>query len=393
MSTGATFRVLIYGASGVGKTQLVQRMISNQIIERKTRVGDYTKVSLVIGKEQMSYSTGSGADDEHIHLEIYDNEIMRRPHAVIGIYDRNHPETFDYLVQYLDSILTQRNALVFLVIANASVNDICVSRNWSQRNGITEFKLLGFRENDISGMIRVICRDLYSHYFRDEFLACESITRKLFDHPMAELFRYPVDTDDYPTYRQIVKYPMDLSTVLDKLGRRKYRSVNEWQKDIELIWSNCKLFNKDSFKTYTDELQRYFHKMKKKEIASSGKDSLTTLKNIANEILQVVTEMNKLAEAPPPEIAKIFPKSSKYSDSDTRLPFTDKDIIALKEDYERFDKDCCRDDAQQFAQIVRWFNVLTKNQGGTTTDIDVSEIPDPAKIYMRSFLKEKLARK
>lgn len=381
--TGTTFRVLVYGASGVGKTQLVQRMISNQIIEKKTRVGDYTKVSLVIG-----------TDNELIHLEVYDNEITRRPHAVIGIYDHNHPETFDYLVQYLDAILTQRKSLVFLAIANASMNDNCVSRDWAQRKGITEFKLLGFRDNDILSMLRLVSRDLYSHYFRDEFLACKSITRRLFDHPLAEIFRYPVDLDVYTDYRQYVKYPMDLSTVLDKLGKKKYRSVNEWQRDIELIWSNCRLYNKDSpvLNSYIEELQGYFKKMKKKEIVPGGKDSLATLKNIANEILQVVTQMNKFADSPPAEIAKIFPKSTRYSESDARLPFTDKDLIALKDDYERFTKECRMDDVQQFGQIVKWFDILTR-QNDTTRDIDVADIPDGAKIYMRAFLREKLSKK
>ena len=68
----------------------------------------------------------------------------------------------------------------------------------------------------------------------------------------SELFLEPVDwkgkqylysglgLDDYPV---IVKNPMDLLTVKSKIDKRIYTSLEDVMKDIELIWSNCKLYN------------------------------------------------------------------------------------------------------------------------------------------------------
>ena len=58
-------------------------------------------------------------------------------------------------------------------------------------------------------------------------------------------FRNPVDykglgLDDYP---QVVKAPMDLSTVRKKLKANKYTRLSEVVADIALIWDNCRAYN------------------------------------------------------------------------------------------------------------------------------------------------------
>lgn len=45
---------------------------------------------------------------------------------------------------------------------------------------------------------------------------------------------------DYP---QLVKYPMDLSTINKKLREERYHIVEEVLDDIQLIWDNCKIYN------------------------------------------------------------------------------------------------------------------------------------------------------
>jgi hypothetical protein len=44
-------------------------------------------------------------------------------------------------------------------------------------------------------------------------------------------------------YTFIIKYPMDLGTVSEKLRMDKYRFVEEALDDIQLIWDNCKTYN------------------------------------------------------------------------------------------------------------------------------------------------------
>jgi hypothetical protein len=47
-----------------------------------------------------------------------------------------------------------------------------------------------------------------------------------------------------PDYFLIVKHPMDLGTVQDKLKRNLYPTPDEFAADMRLVFSNCRLYNK-----------------------------------------------------------------------------------------------------------------------------------------------------
>ncbi|OMJ95724.1 hypothetical protein SteCoe_790 [Stentor coeruleus] len=57
----------------------------------------------------------------------------------------------------------------------------------------------------------------------------------------------PVDPDELgiPIYKEIIKNPMDLSTIYTKLKQMKYETINQILNDINLIWDNCKKFNEE----------------------------------------------------------------------------------------------------------------------------------------------------
>ncbi|KAG0064895.1 hypothetical protein BGZ89_008764, partial [Linnemannia elongata] len=74
---------------------------------------------------------------------------------------------------------------------------------------------------------------------------CTDILKELKKNPASLDFRYPVPYQemrlfDYP---EIIKNPMDLSTVDKKLKARKYETVDDFVSDINLIFSNCYLYN------------------------------------------------------------------------------------------------------------------------------------------------------
>ncbi|KAH8917246.1 hypothetical protein BT69DRAFT_688160 [Atractiella rhizophila] len=56
-------------------------------------------------------------------------------------------------------------------------------------------------------------------------------------------FHQPVNKELYPNYRDIIKRPMDFATILDKISRREYMTVDDFKADIFLIYSNAQTFN------------------------------------------------------------------------------------------------------------------------------------------------------
>jgi histone acetyltransferase len=47
-------------------------------------------------------------------------------------------------------------------------------------------------------------------------------------------------------YLSIVEVPMDLSTVKMKLNNGRYTTIQAVINDLDLIWSNCKTYNREN---------------------------------------------------------------------------------------------------------------------------------------------------
>lgn len=69
---------------------------------------------------------------------------------------------------------------------------------------------------------------------------CLEITETLSKHPGSSLFLEPITPGpDFPdSYFEKIKKPMDLGTIMTKLNNRKYKNVDDWFDDIELVWKN-----------------------------------------------------------------------------------------------------------------------------------------------------------
>lgn len=74
---------------------------------------------------------------------------------------------------------------------------------------------------------------------------CNHILRLLKQNVNAKPFLYPVDPEqlEIPDYFTIIKNPMDLQTVEEKLKKDDYSNDQEFDNDIDLIWNNALLYN------------------------------------------------------------------------------------------------------------------------------------------------------
>ncbi|CAF3000387.1 unnamed protein product [Rotaria sp. Silwood2] len=110
------------------------------------------------------------------------------------------------------------------------------------------------------------------------------ILKVLFKHEFSWPFQKPVNPVKLhlPNYHKIVRYPMDLGTIKKRLDANYYYSVKECITDVNLMFSNCYLYNKPG-----------------EDVVVMG----ATLENIFYE---------KLAEMPSDEI-EIVPPTSKSS--------------------------------------------------------------------------------
>ncbi|KAI6168663.1 hypothetical protein EDD17DRAFT_1529032 [Pisolithus thermaeus] len=63
------------------------------------------------------------------------------------------------------------------------------------------------------------------------------------DNHDAEAFLKPVSRSDVPDYYEVISNPMDLQTMLKKVKAKQYKSKREFKDDLDLMWSNCFIYN------------------------------------------------------------------------------------------------------------------------------------------------------
>lgn len=97
-------------------------------------------------------------------------------------------------------------------------------------------------------------------------------------------FLQPVTAEEAPGYHQIVKSPMDLSTVKQKLETFCYKDISEFNQDMMLIKSNCEMYNPpdhearldcdEVFTFYQQEYDRLIEKWQKTHLFSTSQKKL-----------------------------------------------------------------------------------------------------------------------
>ncbi|XP_034743278.1 nucleosome-remodeling factor subunit BPTF-like isoform X4 [Etheostoma cragini] len=69
------------------------------------------------------------------------------------------------------------------------------------------------------------------------------ILRSLQAHKMAWPFLEPVDPNDAPDYYRVIKEPMDLCTMEERIQKREYIKLTEFVADMTKIFDNCRYYN------------------------------------------------------------------------------------------------------------------------------------------------------
>eukprot|EP00306_Pavlova_sp_CCMP459_P010568 CAMPEP_0185183634 /NCGR_PEP_ID=MMETSP1140-20130426/2097_1 /TAXON_ID=298111 /ORGANISM="Pavlova sp., Strain CCMP459" /LENGTH=325 /DNA_ID=CAMNT_0027749659 /DNA_START=14 /DNA_END=991 /DNA_ORIENTATION=+ len=81
---------------------------------------------------------------------------------------------------------------------------------------------------------------------------CKNVLQEVMSKDIAEPFNVKVDwkglgLNDYP---KVIKHPMDLGTVRDKLRSGKYATTADFAADVRLVWKNAKTYNQEGSEIY-----------------------------------------------------------------------------------------------------------------------------------------------
>lgn len=96
--------------------------------------------------------------------------------------------------------------------------------------------------------------------YRADYLVMLKIMEDLESHKNAWPFRLPVDPITVPDYYDIIKVPMDFSTVRKHMENNQYLTLKEFAIDVQKIWDNCKYYNTKETYYYksAESLEKFF---------------------------------------------------------------------------------------------------------------------------------------
>ena len=121
---------------------------------------------------------------------------------------------------------------------------------------------------------------------------CLKIVSALRKNPLSLPFLEPVDPEVFgiPNYFEVIKDPMDLSTVEDKLRSQKYENHDEFVKDVNLIWTNARTFNPEGHRVHemAKTMELYFE-----ELLNKKSDDIVTVRNQADKCKKKLKDIDE----------------------------------------------------------------------------------------------------
>ena len=80
---------------------------------------------------------------------------------------------------------------------------------------------------------------------KEDIKRLKEVINEIEDDPKSYEFREPVPWRELGLndYSDIIKKPMDLKSARNKLIKQKYSKYEDFFRDVQLIWDNCKTYN------------------------------------------------------------------------------------------------------------------------------------------------------
>ncbi|CAN8236439.1 unnamed protein product [Cochlearia groenlandica] len=214
---------------------------------------------------------------------------------------------------------------------------------------------------------------------------CETLLKRLMSHQSGWVFNTPVDVVklNIHDYFNIIKHPMDLGTVKNKLTSGTYSCPSEFAADVRLIFSNAMTYNPPSNDVYTmaDTLRKFFEvrwKTLEKKLSATKSHSEPSNSN---------THEEKDIVMPMPMVKK---RKAHVLDCEGVLEpvkrvMTNEDRLKLGGDLESL--------SEFPVQLINFLRNHNSNKGGIGDDeieIDINDLNDQALFELRDLLDKHL---
>lgn len=157
----------------------------------------------------------------------------------------------------------------------------------------------------------------------EQYNLCLFITEELRNSPSAWVFNVPVDQKNHEYYKKI-RNPKDLGNIYKNLREGQYKTVVQWESDINLVWSNAETFNgpESTIGNMAKFLKKKFDRLKR------PLENLTTT-GWTKHLYQLRKKMDLMLLVCPESLRSIVPKNIEHLATTMQSQFNAKEIANL----------------------------------------------------------------
>jgi len=227
---------------------------------------------------------------------------------------------------------------------------------------------------------------------------CESLLKLLMKHKFGWVFNAPVDVVklNIPDYFTVIKHPMDLGTVQNKIAKGSYTGPLEFAADVRLTFSNALSYNppKTDVNIMADTLSKFFEarwKTLQKKIPRNDSPPLPTKTNTIEDVQTTrpmpPSKKRKIASLPPQP--KVIPPPQPQVIPPAKLVMSNQERQNIGRELESFE-------GVIPAHIIDFLKEHSSNGKEGEEDeieIDIDEFSDDAMFKLRKLLDYSLLEK
>ena len=209
---------------------------------------------------------------------------------------------------------------------------------------------------------------------------CTDIIDKLVKLPCAQPFMNPIPTDDeeFSGYYVKIKKPMDISKIKEKLLTNSYKNFNEFEKDMNLIFTNTeRFFGKDNPRTaISKELKKHFDKLLDEGYPDTPRDWFS-------EVTVIQDKINQIIKSTPEDISRYWKHEitlkplPQMSNSDMRDMIKASQLLTDKED------------ARAMFALISQLNPEIKAHSEDVT-LDIDTLTNKTRWALQWYMKKRL---
>ena len=126
---------------------------------------------------------------------------------------------------------------------------------------------------------------------------CLEIIDHLINWSMCTPFVNPSDPEEEPDYNEIIEKPICLSEIKRKIQSNEYDNLEDFQNDVNLVWTNAKLYNGENtlYSHMAGEAEIWFKKKIAHFPATAEEEWTGKLQRTTKVLIDVLSH-------PPPEL-------------------------------------------------------------------------------------------